>query len=152
MALRTTTKPIARRETAWSAHCRGALFAQRRGGVACNENQCALLCLECARCNVISFSLAARECDWFHDCDPTFLKTVTKPWKTTVVRQLQPPPERLMRTVALYTTEFTNACDRKNVYYFTPCLVLSPGFVPSAACVPPWQMSCLRTVSSPERS
>jgi len=59
--------------------------------------ECELRCRACERCNVVSFSLAERECDWFHDCDPTFLKTVAKPWKTMVVRQLQPPPERLMR-------------------------------------------------------
>ena len=55
---------------------------------------CAGLCRACARCNVVSFSLAERECDWFHDCDPSILKTVDKPWKTLVVNQLQPPPER----------------------------------------------------------
>jgi FkbM family methyltransferase len=60
------------------------------------ERECVLRCRACARCNVVSFSLAERECDWFHDCDPTFLKTVAKPWKTVVVRQLRPPPERLM--------------------------------------------------------
>ena len=59
--------------------------------------ECERMCLTCARCNVVSFSVAERECDWFHDCDPNSLQTAAKPWKTMVVNQLQPPPERFTR-------------------------------------------------------
>ena len=73
------------------------------GGWAALARECAGLCRACARCNVVSFSLAERECDWFHDCDPSILKTVDKPWKTLVVNQLQPPPERF---VSYYNVPF----------------------------------------------
>ena len=71
-------------------------LAATRGGWPALARECARRCRACARCNVISFSLEERECDWFHDCDPLVLKTVDKPWKTLVVRQLWPPPERLL--------------------------------------------------------
>ena len=64
------------------------------GGWAALEHKCASMCRACARCNVVSFSLKERECNWFHDCDPRDLKTVAAVWKTRVVHQLQPPPER----------------------------------------------------------
>jgi len=66
------------------------------GGWAAMAHECASLCRACARCNVVSFSMDERECDWFHDCDPALLKAVAKPWKTMVVHQLQPPPERFV--------------------------------------------------------
>ena len=65
------------------------------GGWEALARECADLCRKCARCNVVSFSLKERECDWFHDCTPLVLTTVAASWKTMVVRQLQPPPERL---------------------------------------------------------
>ena len=75
----------------------GPLRAASKDGWAALAHECASLCRACARCNVVSFSLAERECNWFYDCDPLVLKTVTKPWKTMVVHQLQPPPERFTK-------------------------------------------------------
>jgi FkbM family methyltransferase len=77
---------------------RGVLLRPKfhfNGGWDEMARECANLCLACARCNVISFSLAERECDWFHDCDLGVLETVDKPWKTMMVNQLEPPPERI---------------------------------------------------------
>lgn len=74
-----------------------SLLPANNGGWAALEHKCASMCRACSRCNAISFSLEERECNWFHDCDPRDLKTVAKPWKTRVVRQLQPPPKRFVR-------------------------------------------------------
>ena len=81
------------------------------GGWAALARECASLCRACARCNVVSFSLAERECDWFHDCDPSILTTVDKPWKTLVVNRLQPPPERFVNNQVSFRSHTAVRCN-----------------------------------------
>ena len=53
-------------------------------------DQCNALCLGCARCSVISYSVKHRDCSWFSHCDLQRLRTDVSGFRTLRLRADQP--------------------------------------------------------------
>ena len=73
-------------EKSWPTRASGAIALPNE---LMRGEGCIQRCLACQRCRYVSFSLAARDCSWFHSCTPHQLEShyYGELWRTVHVRR-----------------------------------------------------------------